>query len=142
MMFAPHFYTPWSGKFSGNKKQLHWLFYGDFWRVVCFTLLPSLCKMFSHSFHNGRILHFFYVKNVLSLRRISQLYERKKAIAFWCYTSSDSDMSKHVLVCLTFKDRNVFLCIFATFFRDFIRNFHSNCTNFLIALIFVFVWFF
>ena len=88
---------------------------------------------------------FFLKKNLLSLRHISQLYERKKAIVFWCYkfrqVSTCYDKFRHVTTglhrfCLSFKDIsqsffffldfffvNFFSCIFANFFflRDFIH---------------------
>jgi hypothetical protein len=100
---------------------------------------------------------FFLKKNLLSLRHISQLYERKKAIVFWCYkfrhVSTCYDKFRHVTTglhrfCLSFKDisqlfiffryffRYFFflVCIFANFFflRDFIHvcSFvHSHCTK-------------
>ena len=68
---------------------------------------------------------FFLKKNLLSLRHISQLYERKKAIVFWCYkfrhVSTCYDKFRHVTTglhrfCLSFKDISQLLIFFLDFF--------------------------
>ena len=68
---------------------------------------------------------FFLKKNLLSLRHISQLYERKKAIVFWCYkfrhVSTCYDKFRHVTTglhrfCLSFKDISQSFTFFLHFF--------------------------
>ena len=71
---------------------------------------------------------FFLKKNLLSLRHISQLYERKKAIVFWCYkfrhVSTCYDKFRHVTTglhrfCLSFKDISHSFFFFLIFFVNF-----------------------
>lgn len=75
---------------------------------------------------------FFLKKNLLSLRHISQLYERKKAIVFWCYkfrhVSTCYDKFRHVTTglhrfCLSFKDISQLFI----FFLDFFSLFFFSC---------------
>jgi len=98
---------------------------------------------------------FFLKKTLLSLRHISQLYERKKAIVFWCYkfrhVSTCYDKLRHVTTglhrfCLSFKDISQLFVFFLHFFRyffflyvslqtffffetSFMFFFHSHCTK-------------
>jgi len=102
---------------------------------------------------------FFLKKNLLSLRHISQLYERKKAIVFWCYkfrhVSTSFDRFQHVTTSLDMlhdRSTQVFVCLskishnysfFSSFFSflyvslqtffffetSFMFFFHSHCTK-------------
>lgn len=106
---------------------------------------------------------FFLKKNLLSLRHISQLYERKKAIVFWCYkfrhVSTCYDKFRHVTTglhrfCLSFKDISQLFLFFLDFFRYFfflyvslqtfffLRDFIHVCSFTLHKIVFLFSFFF
>ena len=92
---------------------------------------------------------FFLKKNLLSLRHISQLYERKKAIVFWCYkfrhVSTCYDKFRHVTTglhrfCLSFKDiSQLFIFFLDFFFRYFFFLYVSLRTFFFFETSFMFV---
>ena len=104
---------------------------------------------------------FFLKKNLLSLRHISQLYERKKAIVFWCYkfrhVSTCYDKFRHVTTglhrfCLSFKDISQLFIFFLDFFSCmylcklfFSSRLHSClfiCSFTLHKIVFLFSFFF
>ena len=91
---------------------------------------------------------FFLKKTLLSLRHISQLYERKKAIVFWCYkfrhVSTCYDKFRHVTTglhrfCLSFKDISHSFFFFLDFFSLIFFLYVSLQTFFFFETSFMFV---